>query len=135
MDTEFNDKIKEIGSMFGIDNIPENIGDIVSSLLSDKDCNDKTSEINNEKCEQIMNDKETDDNSDKSANFDGILKNDNIIKIMSKMNEKNSKNKQDKKIKLLYAIEPFLSGKRKEKIGNCVKFLAFADIAKDLNLL
>ena len=135
MDTEFNDKIKEIGSMFGIDNIPENIGDIVSSLLSDKDSNDKTNEIKKENYEQIVNDNETDVQSNNKANFDEILKNDNIIKIISKMNEKNSKNKQDKKIKLLYAIEPFLNGKRKEKIGNCVKFLAFADIAKDLNLL
>lgn len=135
MDAELNDKIKEIGSMFGIENIPENIGDIVNSLLSDKDNTEKSDEINSDNYEQIVNNEETDEKSNNIANFDGIFKNDNIIKIMSKINEKNNKNKQDKKIKLLYAIEPFLNGKRKEKISNCVKFLAFADIAKDLNLL
>lgn len=32
MDNELNDKIKEIGSMFGISDIPDNIGEIVSSF-------------------------------------------------------------------------------------------------------
>lgn len=34
MDNELNDKIKEIGSMFGISDIPDNIGEIVSSFLT-----------------------------------------------------------------------------------------------------
>ena len=34
MDNELNDKIKEIGSMFGISDIPDNIGEIVSAFLT-----------------------------------------------------------------------------------------------------
>ena len=53
---------------------------------------------------------------------------------MNKYKEvKNHKNK-DKKIQLLYAIEPFLNDKRKDKVSNCVKLLTFADVAKDLKL-
>ena len=48
--------------------------------------------------------------------------------------KKAQNNNDDKKIKLLYAIEPFLNGKRKDKVSNCVKFLTFANIAKDLRL-
>lgn len=135
MDAEFNDKIKEIGSMFGIENIPDNIGDIVNSFLSDKKTNENTNEVENIKYEQNMNEDDASENSNNLCNIGSLFENENIVKIMSKIGEKNNKNKQDKKIKLLYAIEPFLNGKRKEKINNCVKFLAFADIAKDLNLL
>ena len=38
----------------------------------------------------------------------------------------------DKKIKLLYAVEPFLNEKRRDKVNHCVKFLTFAELAKDL---
>ena len=57
------------------------------------------------------------------------------VQIMNKYKEINSNKKNDKKIQLLYAIEPFLNGKRKDKVNNCVKFLTFASIAKDLKLL
>ena len=111
MNEDLNEKIKEIGNLFGIDEMPENIGNIVDSFLS--------------------NQNENDTNNASENNFDFDIG--KYVQIMNSL--KNfSNNTDDKKIKLLYAIEPFLNGKRKEKISNCVKFLAFANIAKDLRL-
>lgn len=35
MDAEFESKLKEIGSLLGITELPDNIGDIVDSFISD----------------------------------------------------------------------------------------------------
>lgn len=115
MSDSLNEKIKEIGSMFGIDEIPDNIGDIVQTFIS-SDNKDNLIEQNNEN----------------TSGFDFDIN--KCVQIMNKYKEvKNHKNK-DKKIQLLYAIEPFLNDKRKDKVSNCVKLLTFADVAKDLKL-
>ena len=53
---------------------------------------------------------------------------------MNRLKEKNYNSKNNKKIQLLNAIEPFLNNKRKDKVSNCIKFITFADLAKDLNI-
>lgn len=121
MNEDLNEKIKEIGSLFGIEEMPDNIGNIVESFLSNKDSEEKP---------KIINENESDNESIVNGFDFDIGK---YVQIMNKLkNAQNSNN--DKKIKLLYAIEPFLNGKRKDKVGNCVKFLTFANIAKDLRL-
>lgn len=121
MDGELNNKIKEIGSMFGIENIPDNIGDIVSAFLNKDD---------------IVSDDEN-QNVDNNTQKDITKKveDENFINLFKKLSSSNLNKKNDKKIQLLYAIQPFLNDKRKEKINNCVKFLIFADIAKDMKLI
>lgn len=136
MNEELNSKIKEIGSIFGIENIPDNIGDIVGNLLSEKSNDENIVTLENENCEQNMNINNNTENEEnkKISNIDisNLIGNINIEKLFNKINNKDNSNK---KIQLLYAIEPFINGKRKEKINNCVKFLTFAEIAKDLKLL
>jgi len=122
MNEDLNEKIREIGSLFGIDEMPDNIGNIVESFLSNSKNSNEETEIITEK---VSENKSTENNFD----FD-IGK---YVQIMNSL-KKATNNSDDNKIKLLYAIEPFLNGKRKEKIGNCVKFLTFANIAKDLRL-
>ena len=117
MNEGINEKIKEIGNMFGIEEIPDNIGDIVGMFLENKE--NESNENNNEKQNNIPMD------------FDL----EKCVQIMNKYKEVNSNKNNDKKIQLLYAIEPFLNEKRKDKVNNCVKFLTFASIAKDLKLL
>ena len=58
MNEDLNEKIKEIGSLFGIEEMPDNIGNIVESFLSNKESKDETEIINeNEsKNETISND-------------------------------------------------------------------------------
>ena len=109
MNDTLNEKIKEIGSMFGINEFPENLGEIVESFISnDKSDNNKEYDIKNE-----------------------IKK---YVQIMNRLKEKNFNSKNNKKIQLLNAIEPFLNNKRKDKVSNCIKFITFADLAKDLNI-
>ena len=125
MSDSLNEKIKEIGSMFGIDEIPDNIGDIVQSFIGSDN-----SEITESK--EINKDNLIEQNNENTSGFDFDIN--KCVQIMNKYKEvKNHKNK-DKKIQLLYAIEPFLNDKRKDKVSNCVKLLTFADVAKDLKL-
>lgn len=125
MSDSLNEKIKEIGSMFGIDEIPDNIGDIVQSFIGSDN-----SEITESK--EISKDNLIEQNNENASGFDFDIN--KCVQIMNKYKEvKNHKNK-DKKIQLLYAIEPFLNDKRKDKVSNCVKLLTFADVAKDLKL-
>lgn len=121
MNEDLNEKIKEIGSLFGIEEMPDNIGNIVESFLSNKESKDET---------EIINENES-KNETISNDFDFDIG--KYVQIMNKL-KKAQNNNDDKKIKLLYAIEPFLNGKRKDKVSNCVKFLTFANIAKDLRL-
>ena len=54
-----------------------------------------------------------------------------VLKLLNKYKEAKKNKEKDKKIQLLYAVEPFLNEKRKDKVNNCVKFLTFADLAKE----
>lgn len=129
MDQDLSDKIKEIGGMLGISEMPENIGDIVSSFLSSNASEEaKPAEEKKEiECCNIGN-----TNSANSSDLFSDLDMTKVLKLMSKYKEAKNKKTQDKKVRLLYAVEPFLNEKRKDKVGNCVKFLTFAEIAKNL---
>lgn len=124
MSDSLNDKIKEIGSMFGIEEMPDNIGEIVQTFIG----SNKNENTNNE----ITKENLIEQNIEKSNSFDFDIE--KCVQIMNKYKEVKNHKKNDKKIQLLYAIEPFLNDKRKDKVSNCVKLLTFADIAKDLKL-
>lgn len=123
--SELNEKIKEIGSLFGITELPDNIGDIVSSFLSSSDDTVEASDTDSE---------ENIGSTNLPALTGDIFEDIDMAKVISLLQKyrdakKNSLN--DKKIRLLYAVEPFLTEKRKEKISSCVKFLTFAQLAKE----
>lgn len=126
MDNELNDKIKEIGSLFGINEMPDNIGDIVQTFLSH---NSEASETD-EHIQAPEHNNESEQNKS-SEDFDAAK----FVEIVNKCKKAQLNKKNDKKIQLLHAIEPFLHGKRKEKISSCMKFLTFADIAKDMKMI
>ena len=137
MDNDFNDKIKEIGNMFGISEMPDNIGDIVSSLLT------SSSESSAEKSEpeeqtsanakSCMSSPDIGHTNKKTSSSDFLEDIDiaKVLKLLNKYKEAKKNKEKDKKIQLLYAVEPFLNEKRKDKVNNCVKFLTFADLAKE----
>ena len=131
MENDLNDKIKEIGSMFGIEEMPENIGEIVQSFLGKSDDSVNNTDESNENSFKYDISKKIENKDFASDDFDMSK----FVKIMNKYKEAQKNRKNDKKIQLLYAIEPFLNGKRKDKVSNCVKFLTFADIAKDFKIL
>lgn len=121
MNDEINNKIKEIGSMFGITEFPDNIGDLVESFITSD---------NNEKDQEFITNENT--NNDKQNNNNNDVE--KYVQIVNKLKESNFNKKNDKKIQLLHAIEPFLNNKRKDKVNNCIKFITFADLAKDLKI-
>ena len=140
MDNDFNDKIKEIGNMFGISEMPDNIGDIVSSLLtSSSESSAEKSEPEeqtsaNAKTEQsCMSSPDLGHTNKKTSSSDFLEDIDiaKVLKLLNKYKEAKKNKEKDKKIQLLYAVEPFLNEKRKDKVNNCVKFLTFADLAKE----
>ncbi|MBS5842353.1 MAG: hypothetical protein KIC77_02550 [Clostridiales bacterium] len=140
MDNDFNDKIKEIGNMFGISEMPDNIGDIVSSLLtSSSESSAEKSEPEeqtsaNAKTEQsCMSSPDIGHTNKKTSSSDFLEDIDiaKVLKLLNKYKEAKKNKEKDKKIQLLYAVEPFLNEKRKDKVNNCVKFLTFADLAKE----
>ena len=140
MDNDFNDKIKEIGNMFGISEMPDNIGDIVSSLLtSSSESSAEKSEPEeqtsaNAKTEQsCMSSPDIGHTNKKTSSSDFLEDIDiaKVLKLLNKYKEAKKNKEKDKKIQLLYAVEPFLNDKRKDKVNNCVKFLTFADLAKE----
>lgn len=139
MDNDFNDKIKEIGNMFGISEMPDNIGDIVSSLLTssepsaEKPESDKQTSANAETEQSCTSSPHIGHTNKKSNSFDFLEDIDiaKVLKLLNKYKEAKKNKEKDKKIQLLYAVEPFLNDKRKDKVDNCVKFLTFADLAKE----
>ena len=144
MEEDLNNKIKEIGGMLGISEMPDNIGDIVSSLLSNSSdassgssatdaCNSDTKQEETAIPEDIRNIGNTNSSSAAhSADLFGDIDMAKVLKLLNKYQEAQKNKGKDKKIQLLYAVEPFLNEKRKDKVSNCVKFLTFAEIAKNL---
>lgn len=146
MENDLNDKIKEIGSMFGISEMPENIGEIVSSFLSSKTaaseapasqetqcgqpCDLESEQVSAEQEQSQANIGHTNSSGSSSDLFEDIDMA-KVLRLLNKYKEAKKNKTKDKKIQLLYAVEPFLNDKRKDKVNNCVKFLTFADLAKE----
>lgn len=133
MDAEFESKLKEIGSLLGITELPDNIGDIVDSFISDT--GDRNAEADGEtacggECEKstgglfsqlVQGDNETDD----LPGIDPKM----IIDMMGKLQQARANSKNDKKIKLLKALRPFLGKPRQAKVDNCVKLMMLSEVA------
>lgn len=126
MDAELNNKIKEIGSLFGINELPDNMDEIVSSVLSNIG-SDKT-QLDKINCEQIVNNGENNILSELTSSEFDMTK---IISLLNKYQKSKQMAKDDEKIKLLYALKPFLNEKRQNKIKNCVTLLTIAKMVEN----
>lgn len=133
MDGDLNHKIKEIGSMFGLTELPENIGDLVSTFLASSGENHTESpeeaQTGNGCCAETAALPAPDIGH--TNNLFGDIDMAKVLKLLKKYQEAKNNQAKDKKIQLLYAVEPFLNEKRKDKVGSCVKFLTFAALAKE----
>lgn len=115
MDKETEDKLKEIGSMFGITEIPDNIGDILGTLMSSRG-NETESKVKSEENNDIDIDVDT-------------------IKLITTLKKTFDNNRNDNKARLLKALAPFLSDNKQAKVSNCIKLMTFAEIAKNKDIL
>ncbi len=109
MDGELDEKIKEIGGLLGINEIPDGIGDIIGAFLGDGGAKEQEQNI---PCE---------DKSD----IDPLK----LIDMFSKVNELRTGSQNDSRIRLLKALKPFLSEQRKQKVDNCVNMIMLKEIA------
>lgn len=107
MEACLEDKIKEIGGMLGITEIPDSITDIIGSFLNQPE-NDTQICPN---CEQMNSTVTTENDVAKMMHF-----------IQKYQNAKASM-EQDNNIQLLRAMRPYMNKRRKEKIKNCEKML------------
>ena len=131
MEAELEDKIKEIGSAFGIENMPDNIGEIISAFLnsdaSDNDsfqCNDNEASAVNEAC--CDNSIKTDCNGIGSILGNGT----DILRIISGVQAMKHQNENDYKIIFLKNLKPLLSREKQSRVDKCVNFLCFAKVVE-----
>lgn len=122
MDAELNNKIKEIGSLFGINELPDNMDEIVNSVLNNLGNND--SQLDKINCEQNVN------VNNNQNDLPGDIDISKIIELLNKYRQSTMLAKNDDKIKLLYALRPFLNDKRKSKLKNCVTMLTLAKMVE-----
>lgn len=125
MDTELEDKIKEIGSALGIENIPDNIGDILSSFLGSDDERAAMDDSGGEKHEENV------PSDDMNKGLGGLLGNGmDIMRIITGVQAAQQQNESDYKIVFLKNLKPILGSKKQHKLDKCVKFLCFAKIVE-----
>lgn len=124
MDGELENKIKEIGSVLGIDNMPDNIGDIISAFLSSDGegaADDSGGNISENSA------------STESANagLGNILGNGmDIMRIITGVQAAQHQNENDFKIVFLKNLKPLLGNKKQSKVDKCVKFLCFVKVVE-----
>lgn len=126
MDEELTGKIKEIGGLLGIQDIPDNIGDVLGAFLGSNNSSEKKSTENeveeNKSLPSLPEKKETED---LLQGLDPIM----LMNLLSRVKSIQEKNANDEKVRLLKALRPFLSGDRRKKVDNCVSLLALKEFA------
>ena len=129
MEAELEDKIKEIGSAFGIENMPDNIGEIISAFLGSD-----TSDNDSERCEKTnenepkASDETCDDNS---GGIGSLLGNGtDLLRILSGVQNLKHQNENDYKIIFLKNLKPLLSREKQGRVDKCVNFLYFAKVVE-----
>ena len=104
MDEGLEDKIKEIGGMLGITEIPDSITDLIGSFVGSSESTSKICP----NCEQT------------NAEENDAMK---IMQLVNKYQRAKVSMEQDNNIRLLRAMRPYMSKKRRQKIQNCEKML------------
>ncbi len=142
MDSELEDKIKQIGSMFGFDNIPDNIGDIIESVAGNLGSGDASRpaaadnpsgeepESYSEWGERQPNPPQRPGPEEDEGNLFGDLKPEDMMMLIHKFKSVSDAGKNDSRVKLLRALKPFLNEKKQAKIGSCIRLMSLAQLAK-----
>ncbi len=107
MDEGLEDKIKEIGGMLGITDIPDSITDLIGSFINQP-----------ENTEQICPNYEQE--SKESTEENDAMK---MMQLINKYQHAKASMEQDNNIRLLRALSPYMNKKRRQKIKNCEKML------------
>ena len=159
MDAGLENKLKEIGGMFGITEIPDNIGDLLSSFLGSesesaanagelpgngsvrelpeppaaeqKETASLPNGLSTAAFSQVRHEEETDGEEPGGLGIDPAA----LIEIMGKLGSVQKNSRNDKKVKLLRALRPFLGKERQEKVDQCVRLMMLSELAPYLKNL
>ena len=107
MEAALEDKIKEIGGMLGITEIPDSITDLIGSFINQPE-NESNLCPN---CEQ--------EGSPVQEENDAMK----MMQLINKYQQAKISMEQDNNIRLLRALSPYMNKKRRQKIKNCEKML------------
>lgn len=121
MDENMQDKITELGKMFGIEGIPDNAGALLSAFLDSS----SSAESENSAPDNEMIEVDSESEPDSGSSGSGLDLGE-ILTLMETYRTITGEIKNDEKARLLQSLKPFLSSTRQEKVGNCMKFLAVA---------
>jgi len=133
-DDDLGKKIQQIAELLGQENMPDNVKGLLSvlsgSFSDNNDTKDKApglAQKSNETPDTVLRENsKSADNSDSSDGTELLMR---AKKMMDKLGTGN-----DPRVNLLHAIKPFMSGKRQQKIGNCIKILQLASMTKLIDL-
>lgn len=141
MDGEFEEKIKQIGSLFGLEGIPDGLGEMIESMAGSLGKNgddmarsaDASSEDSS--CSGAAPEGSPcvadPSNSRTSDTMIPGLKAEDMVALLGKC--KNfSEAGGDKRVRLLRALEPFLQESKKAKIGTCIRLLSLAQLVRTI---
>ena len=117
MDSGMNEKINEIASMLGQDEVPPDVINIISKIAQNSGDSDGTD------C----------GNSTDNDLEDNIA----LMAMIKRVMDRKKNSKHDPAMVLLSSLEPFLSDSRKEKLKKCMKVMnltQMTDLLKDSDI-
>lgn len=124
MDAELENKIKEIGSAFGIEEMPDNLGDILSAFLG-------SGENSGEDNSETSDSDEKSEMQSMSDGLGGLFGNGmDVMRIIASVQAAQRQNENDYKIIFLKNLKPLLGTEKQNKVDKCVKLLYFAKIVE-----
>lgn len=116
MEDGLENKIKEIGSMFGITEIPDSITDLIGSFMNNTP--DVTEICPN--YEQEQQEQPAVNAPEAAAEENDAMK---MMHLIHKYQNAKASMEQDNNLRLLRALSPYMSKKRKRKLKNCETML------------
>lgn len=127
MSDNMSDMMKNINSMMEGKEIPDNIKDMLNSIMANKsNNNDNSSTINN-----TTDEKSTDGNTASSPDFSNIDIN-TILKMQQIMKSMNTE-QSNSRANLLRSLKPYLKPSRQSKVDQYIQLLNMGNIFEMLN--
>jgi hypothetical protein len=142
MSDDLGKKIQQIAGLLGQDSVPDNVKELIEVLATSMAKKEGGPAKNSPAEEDADSDAGTaepvppaeeapEKKTDKSAAGE-LLNNPELLSTarnaLSRINAGN-----DPRINLLYAIKPFMNGRRQKKIGSCIQLLQVAGLSRLLN--
>ncbi|RCX18788.1 hypothetical protein DFR58_10457 [Anaerobacterium chartisolvens] len=125
MSDDMSKKIKEIAEMLGQENMPDNVKGIINLLAGSAgqgQSQERKSNSSDEDSPVASSKEQSRERSDMDENIEMLRK---VKTIMDRLNSTN-----DPRVNLLTAVKPFLSSKRQQKLGTCIRMIQMTGLTR-----